>query len=165
MSSFFIVSFGSLCNFKFFRMFYSRYSDKKNYNAPFQDEQTYYRTLVFTSAFFVITGTVPIIVASCFGLWYIRFGYQIQMFCIEMLVIEILLLILQSIELFKIRKYYLSKAIYKIRPKEHEEFVRAEVGLSEEEDLEENETVALLKKLIQRMNVKDAGKRQGYGTI
>jgi len=88
------------------------------------------------------------------------------MFCIEMLIIEILLLILQSIELFKIRKYYLSKAIYKIRPKEHEEFVRADlVGMSEEEDPEENETVTLLKKLIQRMNVKDAGKRQGYGTI
>lgn len=166
MSSLYIVSIGSLCNFKFFRMFYSRYQDKKNYNAPFQDDQTYYRTLVFTSAFFVITGTVPIIVASCFGLWYVRFGYQVQMFCMEMLIIEILLLILQSIELFKIRKYYLSKAIYKIRPKEHEEFVRADlVGMSEEEDPEENETVILLKKLIQRMNVKDAGKRQGYGTI
>lgn len=118
MSSLYVVSIGSLCNFKFFRMFYSRYHDLKNYNAPFQDEQTYYRTLVFTSAFFVITGTVPIIVASCFGLWYIRFGYQLQMFCIEMLIIEILLLVLQSVELFKIRKYYLGKSIYKIRPKQ-----------------------------------------------
>jgi hypothetical protein len=149
MSSLYIVATGSLGNFKFFRMFYSRYQDKKNYNAPFQDEQTYYRTLVFTSAFFVITGTVPIIVASCFGLWYIRFGYQVQMFCIEMLVIEILLLILQSIELFKIRKHYLSRVLYKIRPKEHEEFVKADlVGLSEDEDQQENETIALLQKLI-----------------
>ena len=67
------------------------------------------------------------------------------MFCIEMLIIEILLLILQSIELFKIRKYYLSRVLYKIRPKEHEEFVKADlVGLSEDEDQQENETIALL---------------------
>lgn len=85
------------------------------------------------------------------------------MFCIEMLIIEVSLLVLQSIELFKIRKYYLGKSIYKIRPKQQEEFVRAAVG--EDEDQLENETVALLQKLIQKMNVKDAGKRQGYGTI
>ena len=35
MSSLYVVSIGSLCNFKFFRMFYSRYHDQKNFNAPF----------------------------------------------------------------------------------------------------------------------------------
>mgnify|MGYP007086537432 CR=1 FL=1 len=65
--------------------------------------------MIFGSAFYLITGTLPIVVASCFGIWYIPFGYQVQMFCLEMIVIEAFLLLFMGIELFKISKYILSK--------------------------------------------------------
>lgn len=64
-------------NFKYYRMFYSRYRDLKEHNAVFNDPSTFYRTVIFSSAFFVLTGTLPIIVASLFGIWYIPFGYQV----------------------------------------------------------------------------------------
>jgi hypothetical protein len=90
-------------------MFYSRLRDQKNFNATFKDEIIFYRCIMFTSVFYLITGTLPILVASIFGLIYVRFGYQLQMFCIEMIIVEVVLIILMSIELYKIRNHIISK--------------------------------------------------------
>lgn len=75
LPSFFIVSTGFFLNFKVYRMFYSRFRGMKEFNAVFQDQQTFYKFVIFSSTFYLLTGTVPIVVASCFGLWYIPFGY------------------------------------------------------------------------------------------
>ena len=39
------------------------------------------------------------------------------MFCLEMVIVEVLILIMMSIELWKIRKYILSKKYYKVDEK------------------------------------------------
>lgn len=70
-----IFCVGFLINFKVYRMFYSRFWDRKDFNAVFTDELIFYRTLVFTTCFFIVTGSVPIIIACIFGLSYISFGY------------------------------------------------------------------------------------------
>ena len=70
-----VLILGLFVNFKIFRMFYSRLQDKKNFNAIFKDKIIFYRSIMFTSVFYLIVGTLPIIVASCFGLVYVRFGY------------------------------------------------------------------------------------------
>ena len=71
---------------------------------------------MLSSAFFLLTGTVPIVVASGFGIWYIPFGYQVHMFCLEMIILEAFLLLFMSIELFKISKHILTKPYARIKP-------------------------------------------------
>lgn len=104
-----IVSLGFLANFKIFRMFYSRFQGRKEFDAVFTDELILYRTITFTSVVYILTVSLPILVASIFGLVYIQFGYQLHMFCVEMTVIEVAIFIIMSIELHKIRKHILER--------------------------------------------------------
>ena len=99
-------------------MFYSRLGGKRDFEAVFTDEIIFYRALTFASCVYILTGSVPIIIASIFGIIYVRYGYQLQMFCIEMVVIEIVLLILMSIEMYKVRKYFLTKNFIKVSQKQ-----------------------------------------------
>jgi hypothetical protein len=115
---------------------------------------------------------VPTIIAGIFGIIYVRYGYQLQMFCIEMVIIEVVLLILMCIELYKVRKYFLTKNFFKVSKKHMgpgKQFaVMAGVPEPEEQYPRANsETIALLQKLLQKINVRDAGvRRQGeYTTI
>ena len=170
LPSFFIVTTGFFLNFKVYRMFYSRFMDKKEYNAVFKEPGVFYKFVFFSSAFYVLTGTVPIVVASCFGLWYIKFGYQVQMFCIEMIIIELALVILMSFELHKISKHILGKQYAKVRPSEIGSQYKVMAGVPDAETkqlLKDTDETLLLKHLLHRMAVKDAGKRNEneYGTI
>lgn len=116
LPSFFIVCSGFFLNFKVYRMFYSRFGDKKEFNAVFEDPNTFYKCVVFSSTFYLLTGTVPIVIASCFGLWYIPFGYQVYMFCLEMVILEFFLICFMCLELYKISKYILGRKYAKVTP-------------------------------------------------
>lgn len=52
---------------------------------------------------------IPIIVASIIGFVYIEFGYQAQMTCAEMFIIEFVLLGLMIYEKIKMKKYALKQ--------------------------------------------------------
>lgn len=75
LTSLAVVSTSFLLNFKVYRAFYSRFRDRKDLNAVFQDQSIFYRSVIFGSALYLLVGTLPIVVASCFGIWYIPFGY------------------------------------------------------------------------------------------
>ena len=163
-STFYIVCLGVCANCKTFRLFYCRYQDRKDFNAVFSDEGPFYQTLVFTSIFYFLTGSLPIMVASIFGLVYIRFGYQLQMFCIEMLIIEIALLICIVIELYKLRKNVLKPRGLNVTSMKRgfkQTYVRANIMQNDQEltELKPSSEVSTLQELIRRINVKDAGKR------
>ena len=117
-----IVFLGVFGNFKFFRMFYSRYGNRKEFKAAFSDEILFYRAVMFTSTFYILTGVLPTIVAGIFGLVYMPLGYQVAMFCLEMLIIEIALLVLMSFELYKIRTHIIQPSYYKMKPRKGRSF-------------------------------------------
>ena len=79
-----------------------------------------------------------------------------------MFLIELALLILISIEMYKVRKYFLSKDFYKISDKQMRSAKQYKVNSSYPEDGQyiraQDDTVQTLKDLIKRMNVRDAGK-------
>jgi len=111
-----IVSMGFFTNFKIFRMFYSRFQNRKEFDSVFADEMILYRTTMFTSVVYILTVSLPILVASIFGIFYIQFGYQLHMFCIEMALIEVAMAIIMSIELYKIRKHILERRQFRVKP-------------------------------------------------
>jgi len=75
LTSLMIVVSSFCLNFKLYRAFYCRFANRLSMNAAFQDAGSFHRSVIFGSAFYVIIGTVPIIIASLFGIWYIPFGY------------------------------------------------------------------------------------------
>ena len=100
-----IVSMGFLTNFKTFRLLYSRFQNRDEFNAIFADELILYRTTMFASVVYILSVSLPILVASMFWMVYIEFCYQLHMFCLEMIFIEVAIIIMMSVELFKIRKH------------------------------------------------------------
>lgn len=164
-----IVGLGLLGNFKFQRMFYSRLGGKRDFEAVFTDEIIFYRALTFATCVYIITGMVPTIISGIFGIVYVRYGYQLQMFCIEMVMIEFVLLVLMSIEMYKVRKYFLTKNFFKVSKKQMGSGKQFKVmaGVPEQYSRANSDTVAILQKLLQRINVRDAGiRKQGeYTTI
>jgi hypothetical protein len=176
-STYSIVSAGLCLNFKVFRLLYSRFQDRKQFNAVFTDELLLYRTIMFSSVFYILFVCLPILVAGIFGLIHIQFGYQLQMFCLEMTIIETVILVIMSIELYKIRKHIQSSMrLYKVNPKEMMNMhggngaptnggsfaaLGGPDNYSEIElfDTQKGGDERTLLKLLQRINVKDAGKR------
>jgi ABC-type sugar transport system permease subunit len=51
-----------------YRLLYCKYGGLKEYNAVFSDDCMFLRTLLYTSAFFTLTGSLPIVIAAVFGL-------------------------------------------------------------------------------------------------
>ena len=70
-----IVIASLFANFKLYRMFYTRFKLRKQFNAVIQDKGMFYRVIIFTSIFYILTGSLPILVASIFILFNINFGY------------------------------------------------------------------------------------------
>lgn len=89
------------------------------------------------------------------------------MFCIEMVLIETVLLILMSIEMYKVRKYFLTKNFFKVSKKQMGSGKQFKVmaGVPEQYQRANTDTVAILQKLLQRINVRDAGIGKEYTTI
>ena len=91
------------------------------------------------------------------------------MFCIEMVIIETILLILMSIEMYKVRKYFLTKNFLKVSKKQMGSGKQFAVmaGVPDQSSRADSDTIAVLQKLLHRINVRDAGiRREGeYTTI
>ena len=99
-----VVMVGLIFNFKAYRMFYSRYQNKEQFNAVFQDDETFYRATIFTSVFSILFVTLPLLVASVFSFFYIPLWYQLKMFCVECVIIELTLLVCMSFDIYRLRK-------------------------------------------------------------
>ena len=110
-----IVFCGFFLNFKIHRMFYSRFWGKRDFEAVFSDEIMFYRSIMFSSCVYIICCIVPITIAGIFVVYYVPYGYQLNMFGTEMIIIELITLVLLLIELYKIRKHFLIKAYYKVK--------------------------------------------------
>jgi len=66
----------------------------------------------------MLTVSLPVLVAAIFGIVYIKIGYQLQMFCVEVVLIEFFLFITMTMELHKIRKHIGKKKQYKMGPQD-----------------------------------------------
>ena len=64
---------------------------------------------MYSSAFYIFAVTLPILVASIFSIIYIELWYQIKMFCVELIIIDVTIVALMIIELFKIKKHIFRK--------------------------------------------------------
>ena len=95
-----IAIVGCSVNFAVYRMLSSRYRNLKEFNAVFADEPAFYRSLILSSFVHMLTVSVPIMVAGSYGIWYLEIGYQLHMFCFEIVIIEFFLLMFMTIELF-----------------------------------------------------------------
>ena len=71
---------------------------------------------MFASVVYILTVSLPILVASIFGMVYIQFGYQLHMFCLEMILIEVTIIIMMSVELYKIRKHMKKQRQFRFKP-------------------------------------------------
>ncbi len=85
---------GGLCNFKVYRLIYGKLFGKDRFNAAFDDPQVFFKPFTLISVFAIITSVLPILVGNICGLIFIEYGYQLQMNCIELSVIEVALVIL-----------------------------------------------------------------------
>lgn len=74
------------------------------FNAPFDDKVTFFKPFTFISFFGIVTTTLPLLIANVVGLVFIKWGYQITMTCLEMMIIEIVLLALVIYEKILLRK-------------------------------------------------------------
>ena len=63
-----------------------------HFNATFEDKNSFFKPFTFISIFYIITTVLPLLVANIFGLVFIEWGYQITMTCLEMTIIEVVLL-------------------------------------------------------------------------
>ena len=83
-----------LFNFKIYRLLYGKLFGKMSFDAPFNDPSMFYRPFNLTSLFAIVTVTCPLIVSSIIGLVYVRWGYQLYITCLELLVICLVLIVL-----------------------------------------------------------------------
>jgi ABC-type sugar transport system permease subunit len=70
-----IVSFGLLANFRIYRLFFSKWGNRKEFDAVMSDESIFLKSVVFTGVFYFLSGSLPIIVGCIFGVIHIKFGY------------------------------------------------------------------------------------------
>lgn len=113
-----MIVIGSIVNFKFFRVIYARFFGKDNFNAAFDDPEAFFKPFTLVSIFSLLTTMLPLIVANIIGLVFIEFGYQVQMCCIELTIIELVLLALMIYEKIRLKKYAMKQhQYYKVEPK------------------------------------------------
>jgi hypothetical protein len=105
-------------NFKIFRFIYGHLFGKDNFNAAFDDPQSFFKPFTLATVFAIVTSVLPLLVANICGLIFIEFGYQLFINCIEMTIIEVLLLALMIYEKIKLRaKLMREVTYYKVEPR------------------------------------------------
>lgn len=110
-----IAVISTILNFSFFRTFYSKLFGKKQFDCTFQDVNIFFRPFQLASLSSLITVKLPLLVACILGCIYVDWGYQLLMTCMEMLIIEILIIALMIAEFFKLSKSVLeTNKYYKI---------------------------------------------------
>jgi hypothetical protein len=101
-----------------FRFIYGHLFGKDNFNAAFDDPQSFFKPFTLATVFAIVTSVVPLLVANICGLIFIEFGYQLFINCIEMTIIEVLLIALMIYEKIKLRAKLLRDiTYYKVEPR------------------------------------------------
>lgn len=71
------MAFSACCNFKIFRLIYTRFFGFDNFNAPFDEPNTFFKPFTQVSIFSVLFTSIPVMVGCIVGLVYIDWGYQL----------------------------------------------------------------------------------------
>ncbi len=95
---------GTLLNFKSYRLFFSRFFGREEFNAPMESPIIFYAPFNLSSLLNLVLVKLVALFACVFGLYYVRWGYQLLIECLELLFIEILILVLYVIEYFQMRQ-------------------------------------------------------------
>jgi hypothetical protein len=112
------LTLGCAVNFKIFRLLYGHLFGRDHFNAAFDDPQSFFKPFTLATVFSLVTSVVPLLVGNICGLIFIEFGYQLSINCIEMTVIELLLLLLMIYEKIKLRARLIRDVTYyKVEPK------------------------------------------------
>ena len=113
-----IVGISGALNFKLFRIIYGRFLNKPHFNAVFDDPQVFFKPFTLVSIFSVVTTMLPIIISNICGLVFIEYGYQFTMTCIELTIIELVILALMIFEKFRLRHLVEKESSYfKVGPR------------------------------------------------
>jgi len=90
-------------SFKFYRLLFTRLFGREEFNAPLDDPFIFYRPFNLASLFNLLVVKLPLYIACIVGIIYVNWGYQLLITCIELLIIEIIMLILMTLEYFMFR--------------------------------------------------------------
>ena len=85
---------GGALNFKLMRGLYCSWLGFEQFSPSFDDPQVFFRPFTLISTFSILTTMVPLLVGCLCGIIFMDFGYQFTMTCIEITIIEVLLLVL-----------------------------------------------------------------------
>lgn len=113
-----ITLIGAIFNFKAYRLFFSRLFGRDEFNAPMESPIVFYSPFNMSSIINMVFVKLVVLFACVFGLYHIRWGYQLMIECLELLLIEMLILVLSVIEYLQMRTTLLRQKNYqKIKPK------------------------------------------------
>jgi hypothetical protein len=98
-----ITFIGTAFNFKAYRLFFSRLFGRDEFNASMENPMTFYAPFKLASVLNLIFVKLVVLVACLFGLYYIRWGYQLMVECLELLLIELLMLALSLVEYLQLK--------------------------------------------------------------
>jgi len=99
-------------------MIYGRLFGMDFFNAPFDDPNSFYKPFTFVTAFSVVFQMLPLVVGDVVGLFFVEWGYQLMITCIETFFISIIILVLTILEYLKLKKTLDKQAsYYKVEPK------------------------------------------------
>jgi len=98
-----ICAFGLAFNFKVYRLLYSKFCGSKKFDAPFDNPHKFYTPLNVASWINLLIVMLLCLVACFFGVYYVSWGYQLCVECLELIIIEIVMLILSVVEYCQMR--------------------------------------------------------------
>jgi hypothetical protein len=116
-----ITLIGTLFNFKVYRFFFSRLFGRDEFNAPMESPIVFYSPFNLSSLLNLVFVKLVVLFACIFGVYYIRWGYQLMIECLELLGIELLIIALSIAEYLQMRGDLLKQKNYQTISKRHVE--------------------------------------------
>ena len=130
-----ITVVGIICNFKVYRLLYSNFFGAPRFNAEFRDPYKFFQPLSLASFINLCLVMLICCIACVFGIYYVAWGYQLLIECIEFLIIELLMIILYIVEHCQLKTDH-AKAVWKGDAKQVD---RMKVNAGFEDDLSEDD--------------------------
>ena len=127
---------GLVFNFKVYRLLYSKFCGARRFDAPFADPYKFFTPLNIASFLNLFLVMLLCIVGCLFGIYYLAWGYQLLIECVEFLIIEVVMIILYVIEYCQMRDNLLKrKANWPVDAKQVD---RMKVNAGFEDDLSDD---------------------------
>jgi hypothetical protein len=109
----------SIFSFKVYRLLYSIFFGKDEFNAAFTDPYKFFNPLNLASFLNLLLVKLPCLVGCIFTIRYVDWGYQLLIAAYELLIFIVVIIILSITEYFQMRSYLIGQKEYtKIKPKE-----------------------------------------------